>query len=727
VVRYKWREKLEQLDKLIVTINYIRTFNEDNGFVVFNGTDFETGKPTNVKGNSFSLNEGDILECEGRWLNDPKWGMQFDAKTIQLYTPTTPQTVLSYLESGYIRGIRKKTAANIFAMFGEKSIEILDQDPDQLKNVKGIGEKTLEKIIEDWNEKRVLHKQNESLKELGFSIEEALKISKTLGGEAIKTLCEMPYALVTEPEFDFSFDKIDKIALTKLRFQPTNPARILTYIIYLLKKAEGRGNTYLDKEVLFNEGLKKLKIDKEDFELSYLAGLKFKKIIENEKENITIVQKKSTYNAEMFIATKIKQILEGNGKVFFSPELKIDDATERGFVLSEGQKGAIIKSLENKVCIINGGPGVGKTTALNTLIKMIKKQHMTFTLCAPTGKAAQRMSESTNEEANTIHKTLEYNPPMKAFQKNEINPIDTDFVIIDETSMVDVFLFRDLLKAIPNSSTLILIGDVNQIPSIAAGKVLKDLIESEKIPTAFITELQRQAKDSDIINNAYLVNEGKFIKVNNKKDGDFFFIKTSSDFNTLEKIKEMVKNNIPKAFKVNPKYSLQTLTPIHEKTLGRKSLNKELQNILNEESDLIKRGEIEFRRNDNIMQTKNNYDKEVFNGDSGEILSIGRNQIDVTYNGKIVNYERTDFDQLELSYAITMHKSQGSEYPLIIIPISSDYSGILDRSLLYTAITRGKERVIIIGSERRLKEAIKNDFSRRRKTYLREILIEKLK
>ena len=446
---------MEKLDKLIVTISYIRIFNEDNGFVVFNGTDFETGKNTNVKGNSFSLNEGDILECEGKWFNDPKWGMQFDAKTIQLYTPTTPQTVLSYLESGYIRGIRKKTAANIFEMFGEKSIEILDQDPEQLKNVRGIGEKTLEKIIEDWNEKRILHKQNESLKALGFSLEEALKISKTFGSEAIKKICEVPYALVTDRDLDFSFDKIDKIALTKLRFQPTNPARILTYILYLLKKSESRGNTYIDKKILFNEGLKKLKIDKEIFELSYLAGLKFKKIIENEKESATIVQKKSTYNAEVFIATKIKKILEGSGKVFLSPELKIEKSLEKGFVLSEGQKGAIIKSLKNKVCIINGGPGVGKTTALNTLIKMIKKQNMTFTLCAPTGKAAQRMAESTNEEASTIHKTLEYNPPIKAFQKNEINQIDTDFVIIDETSMVDVFLFRDLLKAILDSSTLI--------------------------------------------------------------------------------------------------------------------------------------------------------------------------------------------------------------------------------------------------------------------------------
>lgn len=711
------------MEKVTVRIDTIRLFNNDNGFIIFMGKDFDTGKSVSVKGTSFELNEDDIVDCEGKWVTNPIYGPQFVAENIYMYTPTEGDKILSYLKSGYIRGIREKTAINIYEVFGDKSIEVLDKDPMALKKVKGIGAKTLEKIIEDWNEKRILHKQNESLKDLGFTMEEALKISKILGGEAINIICKMPYALVTEPEFDFSFDKIDKIALNKLRYEKNNAARILTYLIYTTKKSEGRGNTYIEKSLLMTETRKKLGVTVEEIDLTYQGGIKFKKLIENNKEDIAIVQRKITYDTELYIAEKLKKIIDTRGVNLSRPEKRVKEASTKDFVLSKGQNEAILSSLVEKVNIINGGPGVGKTTALKTLITILKQQRLSFTLCAPTGKAAQRMAESSDEEANTIHKTLEYNPQHNEFQRDEANPIDTDFIIIDETSMVDIFLFVKMLKAVPNKTRLILIGDVNQIPSISAGCVLKDLISSKKIPTSFITEIQRQSEDSEIVKNAYLVNEGDFFDVSNKKDSDFFFIRTKDEASTLSKIKEMIEKNIPKAFNIDPKKSLQLLTPTHEKTLGRKSLNKELQNILNkEEAQLLKRGDIEFRLNDNVIQTKNNYEKEVFNGDSGEILSIGKNMMNVSYNGNFVDYERADFDQLELSYAITMHKSQGSEYPLVIIPISHSYSGLLDRSLLYTAITRGKEIVIVIGSEKRVKEAIKNDFSRRRKTYLKDLM-----
>lgn len=713
-------------EKIVVTIEHVIMFNDENGFIIFSGTDFDTGKQVSVKGNTFDLNEDDIVECDGKWVTHPKFGLQFDAKEIYIYTPKEADKVLQYLMSGHIKGIGKKTAQNIYDAFGEKSIDILDNNPEELKKIKGIGKKTLITIIDDWNEKRILHKQSEELKELGFLFDEALKISKVLGSGAIETICRTPYVLVTDPSFDFTFDKIDRIALQKLKVKPDDPSRVLTYLIYALRKNQMTGSTYMEKTELFNQTMKKLKVNEEITELSYMAGEKIKKIAEVKKEGVFLSQLYNTRRSELYIAEKMHRLLNTKGFSVISPEEKIKEASEKHkFKLSKGQHAAILSSLTKKVNIINGGPGVGKTTALKILIEVLNKDHYSFSLCAPTGKAAQRMSESTDEEAGTIHKTLEYNPQYKAFQRDGDNPIDSDFVIIDETSMVDVFLFSKVLKAIGNNSTLIIIGDVNQIPSIDAGCVLKDLIESKQIPVSVISELQRQSKNSKIIKNAYLVNEGKFFEVENKKTDDFFFIKTSSDAVTLEKIKEMVGVNIPKAFNLDPKKNVQVLTPTHEKALGRKNLNLSLQEILNkDETNRIKRGDVEFRNNDNVIQMKNNYDKEVFNGDSGEIAVIGRNTIEVGYNGKFVDYERAEFDQLELSYAMTMHKSQGSEYPVVIIPVSHNYSRLLDRSLLYTAITRGKSIVIVIGSERRVKDAIKNDYSRNRKTYLKESLNE---
>lgn len=708
---------------VIAEIGYIKTFNDDNGFIVFAGKDFDTGKNLLVKGTSFDLNEGDIVECNGKWINHPKFGQQFDAEEIFLYTPKEGKKVLQYLQSGYIKGIGKTTAERIFDIFGENSIEILDNNPEELKQVKGIGKKTLEKIILDWNEKRTYHRQNEELKELGFTMNEALKITKVLSGDGLKLILDNPYMLVTESDFSFSFDKIDKIAINKLRKEKNSPVRILTYLIYELIKNENFGNTYIEKEELFKKGVPKLGVTKEEFEIAYMAGCTYKKLFEFEKDNVKIVQSARCHIAETYIARKIKALKNSSsGRKIKDPENKIKEKCEAAKMkLSDGQYNAIFNSFEHKVNIINGGPGVGKTTALKILIDILLDERISFTLCAPTGKAAQRMSESTDEEAGTIHRTLEFNPQYKEFQRDESNPIETQYIVIDETSMVDIFMMANVLKAIQAGSNLIIIGDINQIPSISAGMALKDLIESNCINVSIIDEIQRQAKGSKIINNAYLVNNGDFFEYENKKGDDFFFIKTSSDENTLEKIKDMIKTNIPKAFNMNPKKDVQVLTPMHEGLLGRKNLNLELQKLLNgDQKNVIKRGDLEFRESDNVIQMKNNYDKEVFNGDTGEISVIGRNQMDVFLGDKIVEYERSDFDQLELAYSLTMHKSQGSEYPLVIIPISHTYIKMLDRSLLYTAITRGKKIVVIIGSEKNAKAAIRNEFSRKRKTFLKE-------
>lgn len=718
---------MADLSKIIINVDIIRTFNDENGFIIFTGRDFESNKEFVVKGYSFDVNIDDLVECKGKWITHPKYGNQFDAKEIYMYTPKDSENVLKYLKSGYIKGIKNKIAENIFAAFGENSINILDENPHELKKIKGIGQKTLNKIIEDWNEKRILHKQNEQLKELGFTFEEALSLSKIYRENVIETICKQPYSIVLNNEIRISFDKIDKIALGKLKFNKEDPTRILTYLLFALSKNERLGNTCILKSILFNDAKKHLKIDDETLEVVFLAGEKFKKIIELKKGNESFIQSYRTYQVEFEIVDKIKSIINRKSNIILSPDKKISLFETKDFKLSKEQKLAITESLTNKVNIVNGGPGVGKTTALNILIKILKQERFSFKLCAQTGRAAQRMSESTGEDAATIHRTLEYNPITKDFQRNEFNTLEEDFIILDEASMVDTYLFNKLLKAINDKSSFIIIGDVNQIASIEAGSVLRDLIDSEKIPTSKIKEIQRQAADSGIVKNAYLVNEGNFIDFKNNKNDDFFFIKTSSDEKTLENIEKMIQNNIPNAFLMNPKDEVQILTSNHQGKVGRIEINKKMQSILNGGDDkaFIKRGDVIFKENDNVIQIKNNYEKNIFNGDSGIIESIYSNKVMIDFLDKEVEHSRGELDEIELSYAITMHKSQGSEYPLIIIPISQKRSIIFDRSLLYTAITRGKFKVIIIGSERSLKEIIANDYSRNRITHLKEKINEK--
>lgn len=715
------------MDSLVVTVEGIKFQNEQNGFIIFYGLDFNTGKYVNVKGYGYNIVEDDLLECKGYWKATNEYGSQFDAKEIGIYTPTTGDKILKYLESGYIRGIGKATANRIFDMFGDKSLEILDNNPEELKKVSGIGAKTLEKIINDWNDKRISQKQNEDIQELGFTFDESLKLLRLLGDEALRMIINNPYSLLFLDDFKITFDKIDEIARKHLRYELTNEIRVLSYIMYAIKENEQNGHTYIEEQELIKKAAKKLKVNTELTDLLCEAGVLKEYIKRENKNGVSILQDFETYKTERSVAIKLNNLINGRKKFVSSIDKKIESFETKDFKLSSEQKSAIKESFEHNVNIINGGPGVGKTTALDILVKIIKQEGYSYTLCAYTGKASQRMKESTGEDANTIHRTLEYNPQDSVFNRNQQNPLESDFIIVDEASMIDLFLFNELLKAIASGATLIIIGDVDQIPSISAGCILRDMIDSEKINVSRIKKLQRQAENSKIIKNAYKVNDGLSIEYENEKGDDFYFIKTSNDRITLDKIKQMVSVNIPKAFKLNPKDELQLLTPTHEKILGRKNLNNELQEILNpnkENQSFVKRGEIEFREGDNIIQTKNNYETNVMNGDCGVIEKVQHNSFEALFPEDLIEYKRDTFDEIELSYAITMHKSQGSEYQMIIIPISHNYSRIMDRSLLYTAMTRGKKIVVMIGSPTQLERIIKNDYSRNRKTFLKERLSE---
>lgn len=705
----------------IFIVEHVRIYNEENGFIIFLGKDLNTNEEMAVKGTTFNINEGDIVECIGDIsFNKIYKSVQFDAKEIRLYTPKDTETILKYLETGYINGISKAIAKKIVDKFGDKTIDILDNDPDQLKQIKGIGVKTLNNIILDWNEKRIYHKQNEDLIELGFSFDEALKLSNVYKDNVLRVLCSNPYTLLDSIHFNFKFDTIDKIALNKLNFEKNNVIRILSYFIYEVKNEELNGNTYILEKLLLNKAYKKLSVDKDEIDIVLEAAFMKNILKRMERDSEFIIQTKEMFNIETDIVNNLQRIMSVKNKLLITNvNEKIKEIEDRNFPLYEEQKDVVINSLNNKINIINGGPGVGKTTILKFIIELLKKEHYSFSLCAPTGKAAQRMGESTNEDSSTIHRLLEYNPALKDFQKNEMDKLESDVIVIDEMSMVDNKLTSKILKAINSNSIVLIIGDINQIPSVSSGCVLKDLIQSEKIPVSKLNINRRQAENSNILKNAYLINDGKNIEYKNEKDDDFYFIKTNSDQSSLDKILQMIKTNIPNAFKMDIKKDIQILCPTHEGILGRKNLNEKLQAMINpNESVFIKRGLVTFKVGDNIIQIKNNAEKDIYNGDTGVITNITNKSITALINNKRIDYERSEFDQIELSYAITIHKSQGSEYPLVIMPISHNYIGMYDRSLLYTGITRGKKIVIFIGNESRLRSIIKNDFSRNRKSDL---------
>ena len=709
--------------KRIMEVDYVKIYNEENGFIIFNGRDIndKNGKYLSVKGTTFNIDTGDIVECIGVETIHPKFGVQFTAEEINLYTPTDTNSILNYLQTGYIRGISKKTAENIVNLFGDKTINILDNNPERLREVKGIGVKTLNKIITDWNEKRIFNKQNEALIELGFSFNDALKLTNIYKDNAFNAVKANPYSLLESDLFNFSFDFIDKISLKKLNVKENDVIRILTFLNYETKKEELQGHTYIYENILLERAFKKLRQPIDDIKLILEASI-IKKILYKEKiETNFIIQSKRIHNAEEIIISNIKRLSKAKNKIFISNiEEKIKRIEQDLFPLYPEQKNAVINSIKNKINIINGGPGVGKTTILKIIVTLLKQEHYTVSLCAPTGKASQRMSEATNEKASTIHRLLEYKQIFKDFQKNEINQLESDFIIIDEMSMVDIHLLAKTLKAVNSNSIILIIGDTNQIPSVSAGSVLKDLINSNVINISKITINRRQSEKSEIIKNAYLINDGKQIEYKKEKNSDMFFINSNSDENTLLKILEMIKTNIPNAFGIDSKKDLQVLCPTHEGLLGRKNLNKKLQELLNVENDksIIKRGDVIFKEDDNIIQTKNNVEKDIFNGDTGVILKIEKNLLLARINNKVISYDRNEFDQIELSYAITIHKSQGSEYPVVILPISEYYIGNYDRSLLYTGITRGKLFVIVIGNKNRFEQIIKNDYSRRRRSIL---------
>ncbi len=711
--------------KIIATIKKIKYYDPDTGYSIFqvHNKDFNSFVLT---GSTFQLDEHECIECSGDWIINKKFGKQFKAEDIKLSKPDTLDGIKQYLSSGILPGIGPSSADKIVAYFKDRVFDILDNNPSRLLDVPGIGRKTLNKIIETWNEKRVSPNIINEICEYGLEFSNALKLYKMFGEDAIKYLKSSPYELLKSMK-TLSFEDIDRIAL-KHGHSKQDGTRILMGILHVFKLEEdGLGNCAIEHSQLISKALKLLKIEQELIVKVLELGLNANYFDKTIVSDIEYWQSFKISKLENDVAYFLKQLCKSKAYYDKNTESDLDAKIEReekkSIKLNDQQKNAVKQSLMNKVNIINGGPGVGKTTVLKQLINIARRDGYSVLLCAPTGRAAQRMSESTQMPALTIHRSLDYNPLEGGFMKNINNQLDADFIVIDEFSMVDIYLIHSLLAATNKNSHVIFIGDTNQLSSIGPGCVLKDLIDSGCISVSRVTKIYRQAAESKIIVNAHKINQGEMVETELEKDkkSDFYFLSTKNDESTIDKVKDLVTTRIESAFGIDPKTGIQLLTPMHDETLGTKNLNIEMQKILNPtDCEGIKKGVFLFKKNDNIMQIKNNYDKMVFNGDVGLIERVSKDGVLAVFSEQEVFYTKKEMEEITLSYAITIHKSQGSEYPAVIIPISHKFSSMLDRSLLYTAVTRGKSLVIIVGSKSLFERALKNEISRKRNTCLKE-------
>ena len=715
-------------------IERITYYNEENGYTIAKAKIGGRHDLVTVVGNLLSVNAGEVLKLKGEWHNHPKFGEQFKIIGYESIVPATVKGIEKYLGSGLIKGIGPVMAKRLVTKFGLETLNIIETDIKKLHEVEGIGDKRIEMIRKAWDDQKEIREVMVFLQDKGVSPTYGAKIFKQYGKESIKVVQENPYRLATDI-FGIGFITADKIA-EKLNIAKDSQIRAEAGILYVLHQLSDEGHVYFPYEQLVEECKKILGVEKDTIVKAFEQIATDRKIIiedlnkEGEfKENNKAVYLAKFYVSECGVASKLKTLIQcpktlrtfdrDKAIEWVQGELKIQ--------LAENQKQAVRESIDKKVMVVTGGPGTGKTTIINSIIRIYKKLGQRVLLAAPTGRAAKRMNEATGHGAKTIHRLLEFSPKEGGFKKDENNPLAAELIVIDETSMVDTILMYHFFKAVPKEATLILVGDVDQLPSVGAGNVLKDIIESNFIPTVTLTEIFRQAKESLIIVNAHRVNNGQMPMVTYHKDHpqDFYFFEIEEPEKALEKIIELCKEKIPKKFGFNSVNDIQVLTPMHRGIVGVTNLNAELQKHLNHSSDEFTRGGKVLKVGDKVMQIRNNYDKEVFNGDIGRIIKIDREEqvIVVDYDGRYIPYEYSELDEIVMAYAVSVHKSQGSEYPVIVMPILTQHYMLLQRNLLYTGVTRGKKLVILVGTKKAIAIAIKNNKPQKRYTLLRDRLM----
>ena len=721
------------LTELSGQIERITYTNEENGFTIARLKVYGQQDLVTVVGHLMSPAPGEILNLKGEWVNHPKFGEQFKVVEYKTTVPATVFGIERYLGSGLIKGLGPIMAGRIVKKFGKKTLDVIENDIEKLGTVEGIGKKRIGMIQHAWDDQKEIRNVMLFLQSHGVSSGYATKIFKQYGNRSVAVVTENPYRMAMDI-FGIGFVIADGIA-EKLGVSKDSPLRVVAGIIYVLNQLSDEGHVFYPYKSLVKKSREILGVEKDNV-VEALGSLAMDKriIIEDINESIDEFKanNKGVYLAkfhlcETSIASRLKTLLTVPKSI---RNVTVENALhwvqgQLEITLAENQDKAIRCALENKIMVITGGPGTGKTTIINAVLKIFSKLGVKTLLAAPTGRAAKRMSETSGHEAKTIHRLLEYSFAQGGFQKNEEKPLNCDLLILDEVSMIDTILMHHLLKAIPIFATVVLVGDVNQLPSVGAGNVLNDIIASGIVPVVELNEIFRQAQESRIVVNAHNINSGIVPTFeNHEPDNDFYFIEQEDPEKVLQIILELTKTRIPGRFDLDPVDDIQVLTPMHKGVVGSGNLNMALQESLNPSQEMITRGNRNFKVNDKVMQIRNNYDKEVFNGDIGRIADLRQDDYEITvmFDGRDVIYEFSDLDELVLAYAISVHKSQGSEYPAVIIPVLTQHYVLLQRNLIYTAVTRGRNLVVMVGTRKAFAMGVKNDKTQKRFTYLKNRL-----
>ncbi len=695
---------------------------EESGFFVIRVKCKGQRDLVTMTGSTPSITAGEYVETQGIWFNDARHGVQFKVQQIKTVTPTTIEGIEKYLGSGMVKGIGPHFAKRLVKAFGEQVFDIIEETPDRLMELDGIGKKRREKITSAWSEQKVVREIMVFLQSHGVGTARAVRIYKTYGDQAVAKVQENPYRLALDIH-GIGFKTADQLAM-QLGIDRVSLIRAQAGVRHVLQEFSGEGHCAQYFQKLVDSSVKLLEIPEETIKDAIQAEVNEGRLTPETIKEEPCLFLTPLHRAELGVANHVNRLLKGTSAW---SAIDLDKAIpwvekKNDIQLSASQKEAIEQAVRKKFCIITGGPGVGKTTVVNSILKIIVAKRAHVTLCAPTGRAAKRLSESTGQEATTIHRLLEFDPSKFDFKKNADNPLETDLLVVDESSMVDIVLMNQLLRAVPDNAAVLLVGDVDQLPSVGPGSVLGDLMESGKVPVARLTEIFRQAATSQIITGAHAINRGQAPRQSRKgEDTDFYYMTGQEPEELFAKLMSVVTKRLPEKFGFDPVKDIQVLAPMNRGGLGARSLNVALQEALNADAHpKVTRFGWTFAPGDKVIQTVNNYDKEVFNGDIGTVstIDVEEGELMIDFEGREVNYQVNELDEVSLAYATTIHKSQGSEYPCVVIPMAMQHFTLLERNLLYTGVTRGKQLVVLIGQAKAVGMAARNVKSARRLTNL---------
>jgi exodeoxyribonuclease V alpha subunit len=700
--------------------------NAENGFCVLRAKARGHRDLVTVIGHAATISAGEWITATGEWVNDRTHGQQFKARFMRTSAPTSIEGIEKYLCSGMIRGIGPVYAKKMIKAFGEKVFDIIEADPDRLREVDGIGPVRAQRITAAWAEQKIVREIMVFLHSHGVGTARAVRIYKTYGVDAVQVMTENPYRLARDIR-GIGFKTADAIAM-RLGIEKTAMIRVRAGISYALTEAMDEGHCGLPNEQLVPLAVDLLEVEKELVLTALDLELAEGTVIADRVGETACIFLGGLYRAEQVIAERLLRLI--NGKLpwpYIDPDKALPWIEKKtGLSLAESQVAAIRLALESKVLVITGGPGVGKTTIVNSILRILAAKGVSLLLCAPTGRAAKRMTEATGFEAKTIHRLLEVDPKAGGFKRTGDNPLECDLLVVDETSMVDVLLMQALLKAIPNQAALLIVGDIDQLPSVGPGQVLADIIASGAVPVVRLTEVFRQAAESRIITTAHRINQGSIPDLSRPEgNSDFYFVQADDPETAVARIVELVKTRIPQRFDLDPIRDIQVLCPMNRGGVGARSLNIELQAALNPAGERkVERFGWIFAPGDKVMQIENDYDKEVYNGDIGYIDDVDpdNGELTASFDGRAVTYGFGELDTLVPAYAATIHKSQGSEYPAVVIPVLTQHYPMLQRNLLYTGVTRAKRLVVLVGQKKAVAIAVRNASGRRRWSKLGEWL-----